>query len=201
MSAEAYPLAWPGGWPRAKRRARSQFASSLADSRDHLVEQLRMLGAKYPVISTNIETRRDGLPYANRAEPVDPGVAVYFLWRGKQMTFACDRWDRVRDNIRAIGKTVEALRGIERWGASDMMDRAFSAFEALPAPGNGVELSCWAILEVDRTATAAEIERAYRAKAKAAHPDAGGSRADWDTLRVAYDSALRARHALGESNQ
>lgn len=147
------------------------------------------MGARYPVLSTNVELRRDGLPYANQREPSDPGVAVYFEWHGKQMTFACDRWDKVRDNVRAIGKTIEAIRSIERWGASDMMEHAFSAFEALPAPGSCVSLSCWAVLDIPPGSPLADIERAYRAKAKDAHPDRGGTREDWEALCAAYEQA------------
>src|SRR3546814_1489167 len=105
------------------------------------------------------------------------------------MTFACDRWDTVRDNVRAIGKTIEAIRGIERWGASDMMERAFSAFEALPAPGGGVTLSCWSVLGIEPGSSLAEIERAYRVSAKGAHPDTGGDRDKWDRLQSAYQQA------------
>lgn len=192
MVAEAYPLAWPAGWPRAKRKSRSGFDMSFAKGRDELMRELRLMGARYPLLSSNVPLRRDGLPYAAQREPDDPGVAVYFMWQGKQMTFACDRWDRVKDNVRAIGKTIEALRGIERWGASDMMERAFSAFEALPAPDGVVTLSCWQILDLELGASEMDIERAYREKAKAAHPDKGGSREEWDQLRSAYDQAKRA---------
>lgn len=73
-----------------------------------------------------------------------------------------------------------------------MMERAFSAFEALPAPDGVVTLSCWQILDLEPGASEMEVERAYRAKAKAAHPDAGGSRAEWDQLRSAYDQAKRS---------
>lgn len=190
--AEAYPLAWPAGWPRSKRKTRAAFNMSFANARDELLNQLRLMGARYPLLSTNVPLRRDGLPYANQPEPADAGVAVYFMWQGKQMTFACDRWDRVRDNARAIGKTIEALRGTERWGASGMMERAFSAFEALPAPDGGVTLSCWQVLDLDASANEFEIERAYRKKAKAAHPDSGGSREEWDQLRTAYEQAKKA---------
>jgi hypothetical protein len=192
MTAEAYPLAWPAGWPRARRKTRAAFNLSFANSRDELMRELRLMGARYPVLSSNVPLRRDGLPYSGQKEPDDPGVAVYFMWQGKQMTFACDRWDRVKDNVRAIGKTIEALRGIERWGASDMMERAFSAFEALPSPDGVVALTCWQILDLESGASEMEIERAYRVKAKAAHPDAGGSRQEWDQLRAAYDQAKRA---------
>lgn len=190
--AEAFPLAWPAGWPRAKRKVRAAFQTSFADARDSLMRELRLMGARYPILSTNIPLRRDGLPYAAQKEPDDPGVAVYFMWQGKQMTFACDRWDRVKDNVRAVGKTIEALRGVERWGASDMMERAFSAFEALPAPDGVVILSCWQVLDLEPPVSEMDIERAYRIKSKTAHPDAGGSREEWDQLRRAYDEAKRA---------
>jgi DnaJ-domain-containing protein 1 len=93
----------------------------------------------------------------------------------------------VKDNVRAVGKTIEALRGIERWGASDMMERAFSAFEALPAPEQW-----WQVLGVSASASAAEIDAAYRAKARAAHPDTGGSDAAMARLNAARDRARLA---------
>lgn len=111
-AAEAYPLAWPAGWPRARRKSSAAFNLSFAKGRDELMRELRLMGARYPVLSSNVPLRRDGLPYAAQREPDDPGVAVYFMWQGKQMTFACDRWDKVKDNVRAIGKTIEALRGV-----------------------------------------------------------------------------------------
>lgn len=190
--AEAFPLHWPAGWPRAENRQAAAFQSSLAVARDHLMNELRLMGARYVVLSSNMALRQDGLPYANQKQPEDPGVAVYFQWRGKQMTFACDRWRKVEDNVRAIGKTVEALRGIERWGASDMMERAFSAFEALPPPGGAVTLSCWDVLGLHAGATRSEITAAYRRQARAAHPDQGGTREEWDRLQSAYEQALAA---------
>ena len=192
MSAQAYPLHWPAGWPRVTRRASAAFGLSFAAARDHLFDELRRMGARYIVLSTNVELRRDGLPYANFREPDDVGVAVYFEWHGKQMTFACDRWSKVKDNVRAIGKTIEALRGIERWGASDMMERAFSAFEALPAPGTTAPITCWDVLGVPQGSDNATINAAYRAKARAAHPDAGGTEAEMAALNAARDMALSA---------
>lgn len=189
--AESHPLHWPAGWPRAKLRKSAPFKMGLANARDHLMNELRLMGARYIVLSSNLALRLDGLPYAKQERITDPGISVYFQWHGKQMTFACDRWDRVEDNIRAVGKTIEALRGIERWGASDMMERAFSAFEALPAPDGATAASCWDILDIPPRSSSAAIERAYRARAKTAHPDAGGSREEWDQLVEAVSTAHR----------
>lgn len=188
----AYPLTWPVGQPRTNYPDRSRFDCSQNDAQIHLSNELKRMGARYVVISTNMKIRNDGLPYAKQREPEDRGVAVYFQWKEKQMTFACDRWDAVRDNMRAIAKTIEAIRGIARWGASDMMERAFSAFEALPSPNNAVKLTCWNILGIEETKSVAAIKSAYRKQAKGAHPDYGGTAEEWSALQDAYQQALNS---------
>lgn len=185
---DAYPLHWPQGWPRTNQPQRSRFDGTFARVRDDLFAEIDRLGGRYVVLSTNIPLKRDGMPYAGQKEPDDPGVAVYFERRGRQMSFACDKWTTVRDNMRAIQRTIEAIRGIERWGASEMMERAFAAFEALPAPK-----SCWEILGVRPGATRDEIEAAYRSRAKRAHPDAGGSTSAMADLNRARSDALAAQ--------
>lgn len=120
------PLQWPEGWPRSRTRSNARFDMSLDRTERELIWQIEQLGGVYPLITHN--------RFSGGRDPGDPAVAVYFSVKGKQRVFACDRWYTVRDNIRAISKTIEALRGIERWGASEMMERAFSAFEVLPAP-------------------------------------------------------------------
>jgi len=130
----AHPLRWPEGRPRTRRPQRARFDQTFGTARTNLLEEIKRLGGSYPVISSNVETRRDGLPYASRPGPEDAGVAVYFTYQGRQVCFACDKWDRVRDNLQAVAKTIEALRGIDRWGPGDMVERAFAGFEALPPP-------------------------------------------------------------------
>lgn len=182
---EAYPLQWPAGRPRTARRERSRFDVTFARARDALFEELRLMGARLPVLSTNVALRRDGLPYANQPEPEDPGVAVYFTWKERQMAFSCDRWDRVRDNVQAVRHTIAALRGIDRWGTGDMMEAAFTGFEALPPP------SWRADLGLGPEATREDAERAYRSLARQAHPDAGGS----DEAMARLNGAIQAARA------
>lgn len=167
---EAYPLHWPAGKPRTDAPRSSAFGKkTFAQARDFTLAELNRLGAREVVISTNLETRQDGLPYSRSRIPEDKGVAVYFEWCDRQMCFACDQWDKLEHNIYAIGKTIEAMRGIERWGSSDMMRAAFSGFEALPAPRQ----SAWyQVLGVSRSATEAEIKVAFKAKYQAAQNDA-----------------------------
>ncbi|MQY48236.1 J domain-containing protein [Rhizobiales bacterium RZME27] len=188
---EAFPLSWPHGWPRTKQPTRSRFDVPFTSARDGLMEQIRLLGGRLPILSSDLELRRDGLPYANQREPADKGVAVYFEWKGQQRVFACDRWDRIKDNIRALEKTIEAIRGIERWGASDMLERAFTGFTALPSPGAKKTwrevLGFPAGANPDREG----IDIEFRRKAKAAHPDAGGSTEAMAELNAARAEALK----------
>ena len=183
---EAYPLQWPAGRPRAKRRQNAQFQLSLAKARDHLMNEVRLLNGRQPVLSSNLELRLDGLPYANQKQPDDPGIAVYFTYKDKQHCFACDDWRKVEDNLRAIGKTIEALRGIARWGTGDMMERAFQGFVALPSP-----VQWWHVLGFE-SATGLnlnEVEIRYKKLAMQRHPDRGGSDDAMTELTWARDQA------------
>lgn len=80
---QAYPLHWPAGWPRtpADKRGRACFETGFGKARDGLLKEVALMGGRLPVLSSNVELRRDGLPYANGKAPADPGVAIYFTRR------------------------------------------------------------------------------------------------------------------------
>ena len=189
MSYTAYPLSWPLGKPRASYRTQANFKTSLADARDGLRDELRIMEADDVVLSTNIELRHHGLLYASRRPPQDTGVAVYFTWKSQQYAFACDCWLKVEDNMQAIRKTVEALRGIARWGTGEMMQAAFAGFLALPEQASAP--AWWQVLEVVDWASPDQINAAYKAKAKQAHPDMpGGSHEAMQVLNEARKQGL-----------
>jgi len=124
---EGYPLQWPMHWKRTKpsKIRRSAFRNTFAVARDDLLHEIRLLGGKYPVISSNLMLKNDGFPYATQREPEDAGVVAYFMLFGKQQAIPCDKWALCWENLQAIAKTIGALRGIERWGAKDMVEAAF----------------------------------------------------------------------------
>lgn len=107
------------------------------------------------------------------------------------MSFACDRWKRIEDNIHAIALTIDSLRRIERAGSSDLLERAFTGFMALPPAINWRD-----VLGIANGAGPDEIRKAYRIKAKERHPDVpGGSEAAMRELTEAFQAALRELEA------
>lgn len=199
--ADAFPLAWPAGWPRLKSaysREQSRYKVSFAIARDHLLKELRLFTGRDVVISTNIPVKLDGLPYASFREPEDPGVAVYWrkrMWiKGERvdrpMVVACDSWKLCRDNLHAIGLTIAGMRAIERAGASQILDRAFMGFQALPA-------STWRrVLGLNGGATRTDVEETFRKLVHERHPDLpGGSHEAMVELNAARDAALKELRA------
>lgn len=182
---DAYPLNWPPGRPRSNGTEKAAFKTTLGAAVNDVRREVRMLGGVDLVISTNIELRKDGFPRADRAAPRDTGVAVYFKLKKRPMSFACDRWWYVQDNMRAIAKTIEALRGIERWGSGSMVEQAFTGFAALPAPEQPFQ-----VLGVGANASREEVERAYRLLASEHHPDRGGDEQEMARINRARDAML-----------
>jgi hypothetical protein len=184
-----YPLQWPLGWERTHNPSWSKFKPSSAYSEAYDVSyELKKLGATDVVITSNMQYRNDGFPYA-RQTLSDTGVAVYFKLNSEEQCIPCDKWVKVEENLRAVAKTVEALRGLERWGAKDMVNAAFRGFKALPASAittpYGTKL--WhEVLEVSPNASQDVIEAAYRRLARTRHPDIGGSEQEFIELNAAY---------------
>ncbi|MCI5075630.1 DnaJ domain-containing protein [Oricola sp.] len=202
---QAHPLQWPQARPRkaAAHRKRAKFGKdgprgwkqelTVADARHRLQRELDMIGARYPVVSSNVELRLDGAPRSGQREPDDPGVCVYFDLNGKPMAMPCDTYDRVADNIAAIAAHMEATRKIERHGVASVSEM-FAGFEALPAPGQANSQQWWVVLGLDRhAASVADVKTAYRRLAAERHPDKpGGSQQAMAELNVAKDQGLEA---------
>lgn len=193
MSDRRFPLCWPDGWKRTLNRTRAKYKVSEEQAKRELLHSLYLLGASDVILSTNVRLRIDGLPLSNQRTPEDPGVAVYFQRGGKEQVIACDAWDLIGDNYRAIGLAVEALRAIERSGASELLDRAFTGFAALPPPSTALVVNWRSELGLIgfRNPSREVIEAAYRAMSKSRHPDTGGSVESFRRLTEAREAAFR----------
>lgn len=186
-----YPLTWPDLWPRTKPHQRqvSAFADrSVARAIDFVLKELDRLGASSVIISSNLQLRRDGLPMSTQRRPDDPGIAVYFRLKGEPRVLACDKWTLVEDNLWAIGKHIEAVRGQQRWGVGTL-EQAFAGYAALPAPA----VNWWEILRVNRAAPIHEIRTAYHDLAKQHHPDAGGDQEQFIRIQQAWELAQKEK--------
>jgi hypothetical protein len=200
MSIRAYPLCWPDGWKRTliHQRSWSRFThqkrtATIADGVGRIISELEKLRVKRDdlVISTNVETRLDGLPRGDRTNPADPGVAVY--WRkgqGKPMQcMAIDRYRDVAGNLCAVAATLEAMRAIERHGGAEVLERAFTGFAALPERASRSWREVLGLQTIE-TVTRHHIEAEYRLLARERHPDRGGSHEAMSELNIARELAL-----------
>jgi len=195
----AYPLQWPDGWPHTdwrNRKTSAPFRTTFVKARADLMRELRLLGAGNIVISSWLPLRQDGMPYADaaRRKIEEPGCAVYFTMKGRQMVIARDLYWNVHDNLRSIVLAISGLRLMQRHGGSHMLERAFEGFKALPSP-YGVKT--WReILGLSGVSyvTADDINRAYRERIKEAHPDRGGSKeAAMEVLKARKDALEEVR--------
>jgi len=173
----AHPLCWPLSKPRSKHRStNNQFKTSFASGRDNCLREIKRLGGSSVIISTNVPVKKDGTPYGvkwgDSLAGEDPGVSVYFMRGGRELCFACDRWNHVQDNMHAIALTIKALRGIARWGTGDMMESAFRGYAALPERSESSEW--WKTLGVPINSHRITVREAYVSLVKKHHPDSGG---------------------------
>lgn len=211
--AQRFPLAWPMHWKRTspadRRRANFKRSITIEDTKWEAGKQLRFarkgseavniptalerieaelnrLGATDEILSSNLPVGIRGVPLGNRVDPSDPGVAVYFKLNNKPLVFACDKWDRVADNITAIANHIDALRRIDRYGVG-RVEQAFEGYKALPQSTDD-----WRqVLGVGDFATIEQVDQAFLQKAKDHHPDVGGTHEEMAKLTAARDLARR----------
>ncbi len=209
MKRAPYPLQWPSRLARTRPadRQRSNFGdrrrsatgnvlSPHATGRE-VVQELYRLGAPNWVITSNLPSRGvDGIPYADAPKGDDPGIAVWFEYSGMERVLACDRWFRPEENLRAIAKSIEAMRGMERWGVADVLANVFTGFAAAlpagPAPVRSwreVLGGDWPDLAPDDVIAIAKAR--HRRIMEVAHVDAGGSPERMLELNLALEAAER----------
>ncbi len=193
-----YPLQWPEGWKKTVPIARKlgHFQSSFTFAERELASVVKQIGGQTGSLIINCNHYLDELtPNEVNELTMDryissPEVVISFLRKNKEVIFACDKWLRLRDNLRALSCTIQALQKVSFWGAGEAMERAFNAFEvpALPSPRD------WrAILGFTKPVifTRDLIQRAWRDKIKTTHPDIGGYDGNVAEVNAARDEAFR----------
>jgi hypothetical protein len=212
-----FPLVWPPLWRRTKPEDRSRFTAreaalatrrqwnatlqrydehmvpgtkpiTMPTARQRLSDQLDRLGAGDVILSTNVELTAYGEPRGGRAEPTDPGAAVYFTLNDHDRVLACDRWNTVAQNIAAVASHIEAIRRIDRYGVGTL-EQAFAGYDALPPPDAGNRPAWRAVLGFPplTPVTLDDVKVAFRSVARNADPN------DTERLRqlnLARDAAL-----------
>jgi hypothetical protein len=205
MTDQAFPLQWPEGWPRTPYdrrkndhafRGRYNYQThtgggelQIGKARDGLMAELKSLGAKDVILSTNMPLRNDGLPYANgRLKDGDPGVAVYFELKKRKLVMARDAYHTLAGNMRSLALAVDAMRQLQRHGGDRMMERAFTGFVAIAPPD---WKKPWREVFGVKPDWRGDLQSLYREKARNRHPDAGGNDSLMAELNVAYEEAQR----------
>ncbi len=189
--------AWPG--PRTPDDAR-QWGGTMGKTTpgaalDRLRAELYRIGARDCCIEIAVSERnitRYGELRAD-ARPAGPGVVVYATHpRQGDLRFACDTYRLWHRNVNAIALTLEALRGIARWGAV-RDEQQFAGFRALPGAtaltmGTSAAtriLSEASGLTAPSPVTVDWLREARRRAMTKLHPDVSGDRAAWDELEAA----------------
>lgn len=202
MNAEsitAYPLCWPPAWPRSTRKRQPALFKdiSIARATDQVLAEVRRLGcpARKVIVSTNLVLNLDGSPRSSQRMPEDPAVAVYFELNGERLCMSVDRWNRVEHNLRAVALCIGAMRGMDRWGAKEMVKAAFTGFKALPQHCLPVVTrKWWEVLDCHPRDSIFEIKNKYKDKARFAHPDhSSGSQESMVELNRALQEARDAQ--------
>jgi hypothetical protein len=171
---------------------RQREGLTVGDGLARLAGELRRLGARTVVISSNLRTNLDGTITSKQAKVLeDPGVAVYFRLHDQPRVLACDRWTSAADNMAAIAAHIEAIRAQDRYGVGTL-DQAFAGYAALP-PVGGSQGGDWraefGIRPDEQGLTLTQIEGLYRLLVQERHPDRGGSHDAIIRLNLARDAA------------
>lgn len=178
-----FPLAWPAGLQRTTRRVSSPFRTSLSGALKNVRTSLQMFAKDSNLPVTDIVLSSDVGGGLEPGPVTDPGVAAWFKWDGEQRCIAVDRYPKVEDNLQAIHHVIEARRTEMRHGGLHIIRQTFKGFIALPSP-----TSFRIVLSLSPGAyTADDVQRCYRAAAKAATNDT-----ELTTVNLARDEALAA---------
>ncbi|MGN6609972.1 MAG: molecular chaperone DnaJ [Jatrophihabitans sp.] len=200
-----------------EQRIYSPFSASWGETLGDLIREVYALqeqGMPDPVVEVDVrerDIRVDGELRAD-AKASSPAVVVAFESIHGPLLYRCDRYvrgpvDRHRrladwqHNVRAIAKTLKALRAVDRYGATRRAEQ-YQGFRALPA-GSGAapsgmtdEMAAAVLLKeagVEEFGENGGIAGVLRRAKAHAHPDRNnGDRSRWDAVEQAEQVLRRA---------
>lgn len=157
------------------RRKSGAFRASWSDTLDLVQYELLRVKAKDIIIGAGFregDIRLDGWPRSNARVPDHPGIELSFTDRdGQRQVYATDTYAYWQHNVRAIALTLEALRAVDRYGASQ--GKQYAGFRELPAAGETSTTRGQVIIQ-----TLGSVKDALRAT----HPDTRGPDAPYSDI-------------------
>lgn len=187
---------------------RPRFRTKYTEVLNTLEHELGKLNARDILIEAGFPLntiRNDGWPRGG-AQPLHPGVVLYFSTRDGAMEFPCGTYQNFEANLYAIALTLENLRAIDRYGVTlgHEQYRGFLAIEEAPKQMT-VEQAAEFIALASGTPSRDTIQNpqayrgAYRAAAQRLHPDVTGNSDGFVKLGQARE-VLDKHHKLGTAN-
>lgn len=108
---------------------------------------------------------------------------------GAAVVLTSQAQERAVDNFRALYLAIERMRLIDAAGLTDIVRQAYAQLPPPSPPTPALPTSDpYAVIGVDRHDSLAAIERVWKAKLWAAHPDQGGDVAQAARLNAAMDA-------------
>lgn len=194
-------------WQTPNKRITSAFTTTWSATLDLLDREYAALRGRDLVIEVDVaekDIRNDGLLRAD-AKAASPAVVVAFGSRHGPLLYRCDQYIRQaprssmvswQHNIRAIALTLEALRSVDRHGASAHGEQ-YRGYKAIDAGDNGgaarmtrldAERLIAALSGIGHRGMPSDPDgwrRLARMARANVHPDRGGSRDAWDDVERA----------------
>ncbi|MGM0604531.1 MAG: J domain-containing protein [Halobacteriota archaeon] len=129
--------------------------------------------------------RAIGEPFEENVDVDGNVVAFYLLHRDVAITFDAQAYFRLETHPTYVVLCEHEMPGSH---LGQRLPFEVPTIDAGPIPDPVGE--AYDVLGVDRNADERTIKRAYRDRVKEVHPDQGGSRAEFKTVREAYTTAL-----------
>lgn len=186
--------------PERQRTRNRDFSATLGKTTEQLETELDRLDPDDWTCSTgNQHTKTNGLPLHD-ASPDDPAFVLQWSKDGDSFAVGCDRYSRLRDNVRQVYLWFHETRMRSKRPVSTA-ETAFAAAKLPPADGEAVaapparssdepDRDPHEVLGIAPDASDIVVKGAARALLKDDHPDQGGDGDSVQTIQWARDAML-----------